>query len=115
MPRKMSGIAISVIEASSVASSTPNVVFDRGIHLYRSDGVPPVRGLRARLAAEAVTTGNYTGKLISYPVVYSQERDRRRGSGAACQRLASGARPADPPAACRARVPAVARLRARPA
>ena len=33
MPRKMSGIAISVIDASSVASSTPSVVFDSAIHL----------------------------------------------------------------------------------
>ncbi len=33
MPRKMSGIAISVIDASSVASSTPRVVFERAIHL----------------------------------------------------------------------------------
>ncbi len=29
----MSGIAISVIEASSVASSTPSVVFESAIHL----------------------------------------------------------------------------------
>jgi len=29
----MSGIAISVIEASSVASRTPSVVFDSTIHL----------------------------------------------------------------------------------
>ncbi len=33
MPRKMSGIAISVIDASSVASSTASVVFDSAIHL----------------------------------------------------------------------------------
>ena len=33
MPLKMSGIAISVIEASSVAKSTARVVFDRAIHL----------------------------------------------------------------------------------
>ena len=33
MPRKMSGIAISVIEPSSVASSTPRVTFDSAIHL----------------------------------------------------------------------------------
>ena len=36
MPRKMSGIAISVIDASSVASSTASVVLERTIHLYRS-------------------------------------------------------------------------------
>ena len=33
MPRKIAGIAISVIEASIVASSTPSVVFERAIHL----------------------------------------------------------------------------------
>ena len=33
MPRKMSGIAISVIDASSVASRTASVVFDSAIHL----------------------------------------------------------------------------------
>ena len=33
MPRKMSGIAISVIDASSVASSTPSVQLDSAIHL----------------------------------------------------------------------------------
>ena len=33
MPRKMAGIAIRVIEASIVASSTPSVVFERAIHL----------------------------------------------------------------------------------
>ena len=33
MPRKMSGIAISVIDASSVARSTPSVVFESAIHL----------------------------------------------------------------------------------
>ena len=32
-PRKMSGIAISVIEASNVASRTASVVFDSAIHL----------------------------------------------------------------------------------
>jgi hypothetical protein len=33
MPLKMSGIAISVIEASRVASSTASVVLERAIHL----------------------------------------------------------------------------------
>jgi len=33
MPRKMSGIAISVIEASSVARRIARVVFERAIHL----------------------------------------------------------------------------------
>ena len=33
MPRKMSGIAIRMIEASRVASSTPSVVLDSAIHL----------------------------------------------------------------------------------
>ena len=33
MPRKMSGIAISVIDASSVASRTASVALDRAIHL----------------------------------------------------------------------------------
>ncbi len=33
MPRKMAGIAISVIDASSVARSTPRVQFDSAIHL----------------------------------------------------------------------------------
>jgi hypothetical protein len=33
MPRKMSGIAMSVIEASRVARRTPSVVFERAIHL----------------------------------------------------------------------------------
>ena len=33
MPRKMSGIAISMIEASMVASSTPTVVLDSATHL----------------------------------------------------------------------------------
>jgi hypothetical protein len=46
MPRKMLGIAISVIEASSVASSTPSVQLERAIHLYLSDapsaGLPPL-------------------------------------------------------------------------
>jgi hypothetical protein len=32
----MSGIAISTIEASSVASRTPSVTFESAIHLYRS-------------------------------------------------------------------------------
>ena len=34
MPRKMSGIAISVIDASSVASRTASVVLESAIHLY---------------------------------------------------------------------------------
>src|SRR5438270_8686538 len=34
MPRKMSGIAIRTIEPSSVASSTPSVVFESATHLY---------------------------------------------------------------------------------
>ena len=33
MPRKMSGIAMIVIDASSVASRMPSVVFDSAIHL----------------------------------------------------------------------------------
>ena len=33
MPRKISGSAISMIEALMVAMSTPSVVFDRAIHL----------------------------------------------------------------------------------
>ncbi len=33
MPRKMSGIAISVIDASSVENSTASVAFDSAIHL----------------------------------------------------------------------------------
>ena len=36
MPRKMSGIAISMIEASIVARSTPSVVFESATHLYPS-------------------------------------------------------------------------------
>ena len=33
MPRKMSGSAISMIDALTVAISTPSVVLDRAIHL----------------------------------------------------------------------------------
>ena len=33
MPRKMSGSAISMIDALMVAISTPSVVLDRAIHL----------------------------------------------------------------------------------
>ena len=33
MPRKMSGIAINVIDPSIEASSTPSVVFDSATHL----------------------------------------------------------------------------------
>ena len=33
MPRKMSGIAMIVIDPSSVASSTARVAFDSAIHL----------------------------------------------------------------------------------
>src|SRR6201989_343826 len=36
MPRKMSGIAMIVIEPSSVARRTASVAFERAIHLYRS-------------------------------------------------------------------------------
>src|SRR4029077_5371611 len=36
MPRKMSGIAMIVIEPSSVARSTASVAFERAIHLYLS-------------------------------------------------------------------------------
>src|SRR5690242_7477299 len=39
MPRKMSGIAMIVIEPSSVASRTASVAFERAIHLYRSSPV----------------------------------------------------------------------------
>ena len=35
MPRKMSGSAISTIEELMVTISTPSVVLDRAIHLYR--------------------------------------------------------------------------------
>ena len=35
IPRKMSGSAISMIEALTVAISMPSVVLDRAIHLYR--------------------------------------------------------------------------------
>jgi hypothetical protein len=34
----MSGSAISMIEALTVAISTPSVVFDSAIHLYRGPG-----------------------------------------------------------------------------
>ena len=33
MPRKMSGIAINMIDASMVASSTPTVVLESATHL----------------------------------------------------------------------------------
>src|SRR3954447_25331821 len=63
MPRKMSGIAISVIEASSVARSTARVAFDSAIHLYRSE----------------FTHHDYTGNLYSLPVytraVVAQDED----------------------------------------
>ena len=36
MPRKMLGIAMSMIDESIVARRTPTVVFDSAIHLYRS-------------------------------------------------------------------------------
>ena len=37
MPRKMSGMAMSTMEPSIVAMSTPSVVFDSATHLYRSE------------------------------------------------------------------------------
>src|SRR5580704_14413707 len=40
MPRKMSGIAINMIDASMVARSTPIVVLDSATHLYPSPRVP---------------------------------------------------------------------------
>src|SRR5689334_9884877 len=40
MPRKMSGIAIRVIDRSSVARRTPRVVFDRATHLYSTRPTP---------------------------------------------------------------------------
>ena len=38
MPRKMSGSAISMIEALTVAISMPSVVLDSAIHLYPGPG-----------------------------------------------------------------------------
>ena len=58
----MSGIAISVIEASSVASRTPSVVFDSAIHLYRSSSTPD----------------NYTGNLFSLPAEWLHSRQDGR-------------------------------------
>jgi hypothetical protein len=55
MPRKMSGIAMIVIDPSSVARRTASVALERAIHLYRSS---PGR----------VTTANYTGDLYRLPV-----------------------------------------------
>jgi DNA-binding MarR family transcriptional regulator len=47
MPRKRSGIAISTIEPSIVASSTASVVFDNAIHLYRSESTGNLHSLPA--------------------------------------------------------------------
>src|SRR4029078_11165121 len=55
MPRKMSGIAMIVIDPSSVASRTASVAFERAIHLYRSSPV-------------LVTTSKCTGSLFRQPV-----------------------------------------------
>src|SRR4029077_9344329 len=44
MPRKMSGSAISMIEELTVAISTPSVVLDNAIHLYR-DPAPAASSL----------------------------------------------------------------------
>src|SRR5579859_4674582 len=44
MPRKMSGSAISMIEELIVAISTPSVVFDNAIHLYRGPDADPGPG-----------------------------------------------------------------------
>src|SRR5881409_1455417 len=55
MPRKKSGIAMIVIDPSSVARSTASVALESAIHLYRSS---PGRGMDRE----------YTGSLFRLPV-----------------------------------------------
>ena len=45
IPRKMSGRAISRIEALIVAISTPSVVLDSATHLYASPGLRALDGI----------------------------------------------------------------------
>ena len=59
MPRKMSGIAISMIDASIVARSTPSVVFESATHLYPSS---------ARSTLSLAFPPNTPGRLRSLPV-----------------------------------------------
>ena len=47
MPRKMSGSAISTIDELMVAMRMPSVVFDRAIHLYRSESTGNLHSLPA--------------------------------------------------------------------
>src|ERR1700753_1483670 len=98
MPRKMSGIAISVIEASSVASRIASVVFERTTHLYLSSGAIE---LPFPLAEAADTMYSYsTGILCSSPAYLRYglthvraDRDRHRPP---CRRPARRHRPTDP-------------------
>ena len=65
MPRKMSGMAMSMMDESMVANSTPTVVLDRAIHLYRSPrgsaAVPrtsiPAAAATSLLSSTVVTAG----------------------------------------------------------
>jgi DNA-binding MarR family transcriptional regulator len=73
----MSGIAINVIDASSVASNTPSVVFESAIHLYRSSAVR----VRA-VALGALTTVVDTPSIIQANcTVYLSSIVRRVTSG----------------------------------
>ena len=52
----MSGIAMSMIEESMVASSTPTVVLVSATHLYRSPGAAAATGSRAPPACTLIVT-----------------------------------------------------------
>src|SRR6202035_1655923 len=90
MPRKMAGIAMITIEASTVAIVMLSVVWDSAIHLYRGGAppfgrAPPVEPCRCpestlcrtltQSSAEHLLNGNYLpGGLTWRPAVASDDR-----------------------------------------
>src|ERR1700735_1249004 len=73
MPLKMSGIAISVIEASSVARSTAKVVFDRAIHLWRWGCEEPVRADEGGESRKALTLATVAGSPRGFGKEWGRE------------------------------------------
>src|SRR5580698_5916518 len=102
MPRKIEGIAISTIEPSSVASSTPSVTLDSAIHLYESRA--PAVGRGAVAVATSPTLATLRSRKDQFGgarAFYLDGPASRPGAAAARSRtLARGARtPSSGPAA----------------
>lgn len=90
IPLKMSGMAMSMIDESIVAISTPNVTLNSATHLYPSPGAAPPLGVPAeafvvefvkdRLNLSLFSFAKYFTRATS-PTTSSQSEDRRTHRG----------------------------------